>query len=381
MTSKNKNFVIALGGSIAFPDDNINVSFLKRFSLFIKREIKKGKKFIIVPGGGGITRRYQKAAKKISQVKNEDKDWLGIHATRLNAHFLRTIFKDYAEPVILDERGKVVSFDSYSIIIASGWRPGWSTDYVACQIALDFGIREVINLSETGYVYTADIKKDPKARPIKKLFWDDYLKLIPSRWSPGLHSPVDPVAARLAKRQGLRVITVSSNLDNLKRLLRGEAFRGTILTNPRVVVGGTFEVIHRGHRKLLKEAFDLGDVFIGLTSDKMAEDLKKRKVKRFEARKRALEAFVEKEFNKKAEIIKIEDRFGPAIGEDFDYIVVSPETEKTALLINQKRKQLKRRPIKIVKIRFVLAEDGKPISDTRILKGQIDREGKIICNR
>ena len=379
MTPKGKNFVIALGGSIAFPDDNINVPFLKRFFLFIKRETKKGNKFIIVPGGGGITRRYQAAARRIARVRNEDKDWLGIHATRLNAHFLRTIFKDWAEPVILDERGKIVRFGRYSIIIASGWKPGWSTDYVACQIALDFGIREVINLSEAGYVYTADIKKDPRARPIKQLFWDDYLKLIPSRWSPGLHTPVDPVAARLAKKRGLRVITVSSDLGNLRSLLKGEGFKGTVLTNPRVVVGGTFEIIHRGHQKLLKRAFGLGDVLIGLTSSKMAESLKKRKVKGFEARKKALETFVKKEFNKEAEIVKIEDRLGSAVGGDFDYIVVSPETEKTALLINKKRKQLKKKPIKIAKIRFVLAEDGKPISDTRILKGEINEEGKTIC--
>ncbi|HIP62584.1 MAG TPA: phosphopantetheine adenylyltransferase, partial [Archaeoglobus profundus] len=63
---------------------------------------------------------------------------------------------------------------------------------------------------------------------------------------------------------------------------------------------------------------------------------------------------------------------------DFDYIVVSPETYPVALMINKKREELGKRPIKIVKVDFVLAEDGKPISSTRIKNGEIDRYGRLI---
>ena len=86
-----KTVIIALGGSIVFPDQ-IDWDFLRRFRSFVLREIKKGRRFVIVSGGGRLSRIYQEAAGKVVKVTNEDKDWLGIHATRINAHLLRTIF-------------------------------------------------------------------------------------------------------------------------------------------------------------------------------------------------------------------------------------------------------------------------------------------------
>ena len=137
---------------------------------------------------------------------------------------------------------------------------------------------------------------------------------------------------------------------------------------PKVVVGGTFEVLHRGHKVLLKKAFSLGEVMIGLTSNRFAQKLKKRKVKDFQKRKKQLVDFIKKEFKVTPEIVKIEDKFGFTLKEDFDYIVVSPETYKTALLINQERRKRNKKPIKIVKIDFVLDKDGKLFSSTKILK-------------
>jgi len=224
-----KNFVISLGGSVAFPE-KFNLDFLKEFYFFIKREVKKGNKFIIVSGGGDITRKYQSAAGKITRVSNEDKDWIGIHATRLNAHLLRTIFKRESNPFVFDKRFKIKDFGNSSIIIASGWKPGWSTDFVAVQIAADFKIKLVINLCKAGYVYTADFEKYPGAEPIEKISWKDYLNLIPKRWTPGLHVPVDPVAARLAKRKKIKVIIAKGgDFENLRNILRGKNFKGTVL--------------------------------------------------------------------------------------------------------------------------------------------------------
>ena len=227
---KKREFVIALGGSVAFPKE-IDIVFLRRFCSFIKREVKKGNKFVIVCGGGYITREYQKAAAKIVKVLNEDKDWIGIHATRLNAHFLRTIFKKESHEVVFDSRFKIKGFDGHSIIIGSGWRPGHSTDFVTVQIASDFKIKQVIILGKPDYIYTSDFEKDSKARPIEEISCKDYLKLIPSEWTPGLHAPVDPIAARLAKREGIKVIVANGkDLNNFGKILRNEKFRGTTLT-------------------------------------------------------------------------------------------------------------------------------------------------------
>ena len=146
----------------------------------------------------------------------------------------------------------------------------------------------------------------------------------------------------------------------------------------KVVIGGTFDVLHKGHESLLSRAFELGKVEIGLTSDKMAREIRNRKIKNFKERKRELENFIIKEFKVEPKITEIEDKFGFTLNRDFDYIVVSPETYKTALEINRERRKIRKKPIKIAKIDFVLAEDGKPISAERIARDEIDREGKLL---
>ena len=229
--SKKKDFVIALGGSVVMPKD-ININFLNKLHFFIKERIKDGFRFVIIIGGGGIARMYQNAYSKISDVGSEDKDWIGIYATRLNAHLVRTLFKEEAHPIALDNRFGIKSFGEYSLIIGGGWKPGWSTDFVACQIACDFNIKKVIVLGKPDHVYTADLEKDKHAKPFERISWKDYLELIPAEWSPGLSSPVDPVAARLAQKENLKIIVAEGkNLDNFQQILSGNKFEGTIIDN------------------------------------------------------------------------------------------------------------------------------------------------------
>jgi len=149
-----------------------------------------------------------------------------------------------------------------------------------------------------------------------------------------------------------------------------------ITKKKKVVIGGSFNVLHKGHKALLSKAFQLGNVTVGLTSNILARKIKRRKIKDFKHRRKELKNFIKKEFDIKPKIVKIEDKFGPTLKKDFDYIVVSPRTYKTALLINQERQKRNKKPIKIIKINFVLAQDRKPISSTRILKGEITRQGR-----
>lgn len=222
-----KTVVVALGGSIVYPDE-INVVFLKSFKKFIKPFFKRGMRFVIVIGGGSLCRKFQNASAAVVKVTDEDKDWIGIHVTRLNAHLLRTVFREVANPVIIDSQSKVARL-RYPVTIAAGWRPGWSTDYVALQIAADLGVKEAIIAGKPAYVYN----KDPKYSDAKKftaLSWREYGKLVPKKWKPGLHAPVDPVGAALAAQEGLKAIVMDGrNLKNFDALLKGRKFKGTIV--------------------------------------------------------------------------------------------------------------------------------------------------------
>lgn len=223
-----KTIVVSLGGSIVYPDQ-IDVKFLKHFNLFIRNFLKQGIKFVIVVGGGKLARDYQDSAHKISRLADEDKDWIGIHATRLNAQLLGSIFRDVSDPVVFDARRKMKAL-KYKITIGSGWRPGWSTDFVSAQIAADFKVKEFINAGKPAYVYEKDPKKFPKAKKFENLTWLEYRKLIPQKWIPGFSSPVDPIAARLCQKEKITAIVINGkNLKNFGNLLRGKDFSGTII--------------------------------------------------------------------------------------------------------------------------------------------------------
>ncbi|MCH8004150.1 MAG: hypothetical protein IH934_05990 [Nanoarchaeota archaeon] len=95
MTQKEDLIAISVGGSLIVPDE-INTSWLKDFKTLIENYIDLGKKFIIICGGGKTCRKYQQAAKTLGEVSKDDLDWIGIHATRINAHLFRTIFEKNA---------------------------------------------------------------------------------------------------------------------------------------------------------------------------------------------------------------------------------------------------------------------------------------------
>ncbi|MDD4990140.1 MAG: UMP kinase [Candidatus Pacebacteria bacterium] len=224
-----KLFVISLGGSIMVPDE-IDEQFLKKFKAFILRKVATGYKFIIITGGGKTCRKYNKAAFNVAKASQLQQDWLGIEVTKLNALLLKTILGNKANPIILDKRGKVKSFGKEPIIIGCGWEPGCSTDLDTVQIALDFNIKNIVNLSNQDYVYTADPEKIKSAKPLKSLTWQEFFKVSPKKRTPGMNTPFDPTASKLAQKNGLRVIMANGkNLANLEKIMAGKLFIGTII--------------------------------------------------------------------------------------------------------------------------------------------------------
>ncbi len=225
-----KTITISLGGSLIVPE-KIDYIFLKKFKELVENYIKKDYRFIIIAGGGFTARKYQKAASKIYRIDDKDLDWLGIHATRLNAHLLRTIFKENAHEVVIKNPHQKIKTNK-KIMIGSGYRPGCSTDYDAVLLARKNNCKEIINLSNIPYVYDKNPNKHKDAKPIKEISWKDFRKIVGNKWDPGANFPFDPIASREAEKSDIKVIIANGkNLANLKNILEEKEFEGTIIKN------------------------------------------------------------------------------------------------------------------------------------------------------
>jgi uridylate kinase len=212
-----KKVVLSVGGSLINPG-KIDVKFLKSLRSLIKN---KRVQFFIVCGGGKPARDYMSAASSLG-VSSDSRDDVGIAATLLNAELVRSVL---GVKSVKQEPKK----SNDAIVVAGGYKVGGSTDVDAVLWAKKNGINEVINCTNVDFVYNKDPKKFG-ARPFNWLSWDAYLKIISSKFVSGMHAPFDPVASRLAKKFGIKVIVLSGkNFPNLSRCIDGSSFVGTTI--------------------------------------------------------------------------------------------------------------------------------------------------------
>lgn len=223
--------VISLGGSIIAPQ-GVDVAFLKGFFHLVEDRLsaEPRQKLIIVCGGGGLARDYQAALRAVVPgARSDDLDWVGVAATRVNGELLRRMFQPWCvEDLVTDP--SAVSVFAGRILVAAGWKPGFSTDNDAVVLARRFSSGTVVNLSNIAKVYSDDPKKNPAAHPVDRLSWKEMLKIVGGEWSPGKNTPFDPTAARAASESRIRVIFAEGrNLENLSRILAGADFVGTTI--------------------------------------------------------------------------------------------------------------------------------------------------------
>lgn len=229
--SNQEIIVMSVGGSLIVPGE-IDTTFLNTLKDFIlEQTTNHGRRFILIAGGGKTARKYQDAAAAVSDLAAEDLDWMGIHSTRLNGHLLRTIFRDISHPVMITNPDDVMDVPGEpAVIVASGYRPGASTDLRAVQIAKHVGAKKVINLSNIDYVYTADPRTDQSAEKIESISWSDFRSLMPREWDPGMSSPFDPIAAREADENNITVAIINGEKPGeLAKYLDGGEFVGTVI--------------------------------------------------------------------------------------------------------------------------------------------------------
>lgn len=146
-----------------------------------------------------------------------------------------------------------------------------------------------------------------------------------------------------------------------------------------VATGGTFDEIHAGHIALLAKAFEIGGhVIIGITSDQFVKH--KKLNHSFEERVASLKKIIKQEFGyMDYEIAKLDSEFGPAVTTgDVGALVASAETAAKGSRLNEVRAKGGLAPVEVITVDLVKAEDGKPISSTRIRAGEIDWRGRLL---
>jgi uridylate kinase len=231
--TKKDKIIISVGGSLIVPGGGVDTDFLSNLNDFIRNELAKNpdRQFFLVIGGGLTARHYRDAGRKVlkHELTDEDLDRIGIHATRLNAQLVRTIFRDIAFPYII-KNYDIIRKTTNQVVIAAGWKPGWSTDFCATLICEDYNVRNIINLSNTDKVYDKDPNQFKDAKPIDKMTWKEFRKLVGEEWKPGMHAPFDPIAAKRSDELGIKVVIMNgNNFANLTDYLDGKSFNGTVI--------------------------------------------------------------------------------------------------------------------------------------------------------
>ena len=222
--------VLSVGGSIVVPDTP-DTAFLNDFSEMVREWLAEdeSRKLILVVGGGAPARVYQNAYRAVGGNAKDDNqaDWIGIMATRLNAQLLKAIFADLCDQDVVYDPTTAKDFTG-RILGAAGWKPGFSTDTDAVLLAEKFGAKTVVNLSNIEKVYTDDPRKNPDAKPLDTISWADFRKMVGDEWQPGKNCPFDPIASKKASENGMTVICAGGkNIPNIRCILDDKPFIGT----------------------------------------------------------------------------------------------------------------------------------------------------------
>ena len=207
MTTK----VLSVGGSIIVPDKP-DTEFLGKFIKMCTDwlDADKSRRLILVAGGGAPARVYQNGYKDVCEKTGlsfdaNAADWIGIMATRINAQLLKASFGSYCKnDVVYNPTEENLKFDG-QVLVASGWKPGFSTDTDAVYLGEKFDAKTIVNLSNIEKVYTDE-------------------------WTPGKNCPFDPIASKKAQENGMTVICAGGkNIPNIEAILNDKTYIGTTI--------------------------------------------------------------------------------------------------------------------------------------------------------
>lgn len=226
-----RDIVFSIGGSVIYPSQGIDIDFLKDFNSFIRMKINEDKKrrIFIIAGGGHASDQYKEAGINIAKdTSNEDLDWLGVRATRLNAHLLRTIFHDIAAPKIIEHYSPLPRLGSDRLFICAAEYPGSTTDWFLTVLAQKLGVSKIFSLLNIKMIFDEDPNKFKEVKPLNRIEWSDYRAMIGDTWERDRQVPFDPFASKLAQQLKLEAVFLDGrDLENFNKALIGKRFIGT----------------------------------------------------------------------------------------------------------------------------------------------------------
>lgn len=223
-------YVISLGGSLLSPREGL-LEYLEKFRDLLLNELEEERQFFIVTGGGELARKYMDFSRGAG-ASQYHLDLIGIEATRMNALLLSSYFGEFSngEPFRTVEEAALYG-ELYPVVVGGGTVPGHSTDAVSALVAERVGAELFVNLTAVDGVYDRDPRKHEDARLLEKISTEELLRLtVSGGFSAGTHMVIDPLAAVILHRSGIKcAVANGSKLDNLKSILRGEEFAGTLI--------------------------------------------------------------------------------------------------------------------------------------------------------
>ena len=217
---------ISLGGSIILRNDEINVEFLKNFKKLVLKE--KNTKFIIVTGGGFISKKYADVAALFTS-SNYIMDELGIRLTRANATLVASMFNltKIARSIDQIKEGLIAN----RIVVSGGIMPGVTTDAVTALAAEACDCKELINISRSGGIYADRTGKGKEDKFAKEISYQALLAYAMEKDKRTARSNFifDTIACRIAQRSGIRLHFVGEKMDEIEKAIKGKPHVGTTI--------------------------------------------------------------------------------------------------------------------------------------------------------
>ena len=223
--------VVSVGGSILIQDKD-DITFIRKLAKVLIGKTANHKLYVVT-GGGRVAREYIRIGRELG-ASETSLDEIGIDVTRLNARLLITALGSHAYQVPAKTIEEALhAGKTHQIVVMGGLHPGFTTDAVSAMIAERVNAARLVNATSVAGVFTSDPKKDPHAKMLKKMTFDELIKIVDkSEHAAGPNIVFDPLAAKIVKRSGIRTLICDGrNLPVLMSAIENKDFTGTTISD------------------------------------------------------------------------------------------------------------------------------------------------------